>query len=63
MKTYVGFRAGSKPEVFCHGVTPTVASHGGRFNAVMGPFRTKRAAVLTIEAAQSAIAKATEELC
>lgn len=32
-------------EVFRFAGTPTVESHGDRFNAVIGPFRTKRAAI------------------
>lgn len=45
-KFYVGIRSG-KRFVFKSDVLPTQASHGQRYNAVIGPFRTKRAAILT----------------
>ncbi|HEU4344088.1 MAG TPA: hypothetical protein VFU31_21240 [Candidatus Binatia bacterium] len=46
-KPYVGFRAGKRPVVFRATATPTEASHGNLYLAVMGPFRTVRAARLT----------------
>ena len=43
---YVGFRDGGS-FVFTADSAPTRASHGHRCASVIGPFRTKRAAVLT----------------
>ncbi len=41
---YVGC-AGAKPrEVFRSDVEPTAATHGARYNAVIGPFRTRAGA-------------------
>lgn len=40
---YVGLTPGRR-EVFKSGETPTRDSHGHRFNAVIGPFRTRRGA-------------------
>jgi len=42
-KPYVGIRGG-KYEVFYAGETPTEESHGHKYNAVIGPFRTKAGA-------------------
>lgn len=44
-KLYVGVR-GEKREVFRSEVEPTTESHGGEYAAVIGPFRTRRAADL-----------------
>jgi hypothetical protein len=41
---YVGHKGGAR-QVFASLTTPTVASHGAQFAQVVGPFRTKRAAV------------------
>lgn len=43
LKVYVGLKPG-KWEVFKSADTPTRASHGDRFAAVIGPFRTMRGA-------------------
>lgn len=43
-KYYVGHKGGARL-VFKSETTPTRQSHGDRFNAVVGPFRTKRAAI------------------
>jgi hypothetical protein len=43
---YVGLREGRR-FVFNSPETPTVATHGSRYSSVIGPFRTKRAAILT----------------
>jgi len=40
---YVGHKH-STMTVFKHNDTPTTESHGQRFNAVTGPFKTKRGA-------------------
>ena len=42
---YVGHKSGSKV-VFPSAVVPTEKTHGESFNAVIGPFKTKRAALL-----------------
>ena len=42
---YVGKREG-KGYVFKSDIVPTEATHGQRYRAVIGPFRTKRAAIL-----------------
>ncbi len=42
-KPYVGCKAG-KREVFKSEATPTEATHGHLYNAVIGPFRTMRGA-------------------
>ena len=42
-KIYVGVK-GAKRKVFRSAKTPTFASHGKRFAAVIGPFRTKAGA-------------------
>ena len=39
-KIYVGLIAGQKPQVFRSKETPTEQSHGGLYNAVVGPFKT-----------------------
>ena len=49
IRYYVGLRHGvgkGKRVVFRSAVTPTIKSHGQRYAAVIGPFRTKRAAVM-----------------
>jgi hypothetical protein len=43
---FVGLRDG-KRFVFASKVIPTQATHGARYVSVIGPFRTKRAAILT----------------
>lgn len=45
-KFYVGLKLDctGRRDVFRATATPTEASHGARFGAVIGPFRTKRAA-------------------
>ena len=43
MKTYVGCKNGIRI-VFKANRTPTAATHGHLFNAVIGPFRTVRGA-------------------
>lgn len=43
-RIYVGCVAGGAWEVFRAEVEPTERTHGQRFNAVVGPFRTARAA-------------------
>jgi hypothetical protein len=45
-RVYVGMKADNWA-VFRSAITPTVESHGDVFNAVMGPFRTLRAARFT----------------
>ena len=40
---FVGLKE-TRRQVFKSAVIPTRASHGNEFNAVVGPFRTKRAA-------------------
>lgn len=42
-KLYVGLRDGAR-EVFRSVLTPTFHSHGEKYNAVIGPFQTKRGA-------------------
>jgi hypothetical protein len=42
---YVGCNAGMKRDLFTADQTPTFATHGGQFAAVIGPFRTKRGAL------------------
>ena len=44
-KPYVGVKAGNPWEVFLSAGEPTRETHGARFAAVIGPFKTKRAAV------------------
>lgn len=45
MKIYLGLRASdSTREIFRNASDPTFATHGDRFNAVIGPFRTMRGA-------------------
>ena len=46
-RPYVGLKDG-KREVFTSAETPTKQSHP-QFNAVIGPFRTKKAAEFTVE--------------
>lgn len=43
-RPYLGLKGGAR-EVFRSSETPTQASHGTRYGAVIGPFRTMRAAV------------------
>lgn len=45
MSIYVGCKGG-KREVFLSKSVPTETSHGDQYNAVIGPFRTLKAAVL-----------------
>lgn len=45
---YCGYKDG-RPEVFKATTEPTAASHGERYAAVVGPFRTKRAAAWMAE--------------
>ena len=47
-RIYVGHNAtvGKRPEVFKSLTPPTAASHGHLYAAVVGPFRTLRAAIL-----------------
>lgn len=42
-RLYVGLMEGNE-EVFRSDTTPTEASHGAQFRAVIGPFRTRRGA-------------------
>ena len=51
-KLYVGFKEG-KGEKFTHHQEPTEASHGHKYKAVMGPFKTHRAADLVIQSGHS----------
>lgn len=44
MSWYVGHRNGTM-ELFKSATTPTFASHGETYAAVIGPFRTKRGAI------------------
>ena len=45
-KYYLGHGGnGGPPQVFKSAAEPTAASHGHLYAAVLGPFRTKRAAV------------------
>lgn len=44
---YVGMRAYAPWEVFKSIVVPISSTHGHLYNAVMGPFRTRRAAEFT----------------
>jgi hypothetical protein len=46
-KWYVGCKQGSR-KIFKSDTTPTKASHGALFNAVIGPFRTKRGAMIMV---------------
>lgn len=46
-KWYVGQRDNTR-FTFRISTTPTQVTHGDRFNAVMGPFRTKRAALWAV---------------
>lgn len=43
---YVGTRHGGQRAAFKAAATPTPATHGADFAAVLGPFRTLRAAML-----------------
>jgi len=43
-KNYVGHLPDGRLERFLSDVTPTLASHGHLYGAVIGPFRTARAA-------------------
>lgn len=43
-KIYVGYKHGAAVEVFRAESTPTEESHGSKYAAVVGPFRTLRAA-------------------
>jgi len=43
-KIYVGLSAGVRPRVFLSMVEPTQDTHGVYYGAVIGPFRTRRAA-------------------
>lgn len=46
MKYYLGLAGfGTLREVFRSSVTPTLESTGGKYIAVIGPFRTKRGAI------------------
>ena len=47
-KIYVGVSKGTR-EVFRSAIAPTERSHGARYAAVIGPFRTVRAARLMAE--------------
>lgn len=40
MKTYVGKRHGTAAEVFSARTEPTIESHGDRYLAVIGPFKS-----------------------
>ena len=44
MRFYVGLKGGRR-FVFKSATVPTRATHGHRYNSVIGPYRTKRAAV------------------
>ena len=44
MRFYLGIK-GTARKVFKSDVTPTQETHGEQFNAVIGPFRTKRGAM------------------
>ncbi len=44
-KLYVGLIAGQKSVIFRSKKTPTRDTHGDKYNAVIGPFRTKPGAV------------------
>ena len=44
MKWYVGHKKGMKLEAFRSASVPTLESHGSLYVAVVGPFRTSRAA-------------------
>lgn len=48
-RIYVGHKAGSKPQVFRSETEPTRDTHGHLYAAVVGPFRTMRAAKLDAE--------------
>jgi hypothetical protein len=48
-RPYVGFRRGGQPVVFRAEAEPTERDYGRLYFAVMGPFRTARAARLTAE--------------
>lgn len=43
-KNYVGLRSDGKREIFLSATVPTEQSHGNRFEAVIGPFRTRQGA-------------------
>ena len=45
MKHYVGYKVGGGRETFRAESEPTPESHGHRYAAVWGPFRSKRGAV------------------
>jgi hypothetical protein len=44
MGIYLGLNAGAPGAIFRHETTPTFATHGDRYGAVVGPFRTMRGA-------------------
>lgn len=44
MKIYIGYKAGHPMEIFKYESRPTPETHGDRFPAVVGPFRTMRGA-------------------
>ena len=45
MKWYVGYAHNDQRQAFRSATTPTQATHGDRYFAAIGPFRTKRAAL------------------
>jgi hypothetical protein len=45
LRYYLGLKSPATREIFRAGDTPTAVSHGDRFAAVVGPFRTKRGAI------------------
>lgn len=47
MKIWLGYGIDGKREVFKANYEPTHDSHGHIYEAVMGPFRTMRAALIT----------------
>ena len=51
-KIYMGYAKGGGREVFHSDVTPTEATHGDKYLAVMGPFRTMRGAKFAAEYGQ-----------
>lgn len=55
-KIYLGIRSGvfgSRRQIFKSEGTPTQRTHGGKYNAVIGPFRTMRGAVFMRDHCQS----------
>lgn len=49
-KYYVGFKSGGrKEEVFTSKTTPTNESHGHKYYASVGPFRTKAGAQVMVD--------------